>query len=123
MVVKSLQSDEDDTVLNTQRTPLVRFICSLVKILDVRISKSDMNTKPRIIFQANESPGKCSENELATHAALFFMLKNVFKSREFDIVQTVRLLQNSHHLLFSSFVSIYAFKKVIRLLLDIFLFN
>jgi len=104
VVVKSLQY-EANTVLNYERNLLIRFICSIVKILDIRLNKAEDDRTQRILFQANENPNVSGENELASHVALFFILTNIFKSREFDVVQTVRLLQNNYHLFFSTFVS------------------
>ena len=98
---KSLKSP-NDMLINGLSSQLIYFTNSLIKLVDAKISSSNESVV-RIFFQTKETDSALRELDIIS--SLFFILQNILKSREFDIVQTVRLLQNCFRGFFSNLVS------------------
>ena len=94
----------EDSILDYDIKSLIHFHESLIRILNSKLHSSKEKT-PRIVFQ-NSGEMKRGFEELSMLTGLFFLLQNIFKSREFDVVQTVRLLQCDLCGFFSRFVSV-----------------
>lgn len=105
ILMRNIQRPED-TLITCDKSQIIKFTSSLIKVLNAKITSSN-DSISRVIFQINESTH--SFGDLGNFIALFFILQNIFKSREFDIVQTVRLLQSGFQGFFTTFVSCYVY--------------